>query len=324
MADRIVVLDGQTLNPGDLDWAPLGALGDLTVHPRTAAGREADAAAGFDIVLINKTPINAATIAKLPDLRYIGVLATGVNAVDLQAARQRGIPVTNVPDYSTPSVAQHTIALLLELVNHVGLHNRVVHDGEWVKSADFSFTRAPLVELSGKTLGIVGMGTIGRAVARIGAALGMNIAAAHHSSMKTVNLPGVEITWLPLEKLLAIADVVSLHCPLTDATRQMINADRLRLMKPTAYLINTGRGLLLDEPAVAAALNAGQLAGAGLDVLSVEPPAGKPRNPLLGHPRCVITPHIAWASVEARRRLLHAAAGNLEAFQRGQPVNIVN
>ncbi len=324
MPDKIVVLDGDTLNPGDLDWSPLEALGKLTVHPRTSTGNVVATVGDAPFVLTNKTVLDAATIEKLPSLRYIGVLATGVNVVDLQAARKRGVPVTNVPGYSTDSVAQQAFALLLELTNQVGSHSDAVRDGDWEKCDDFSFTLSPIIELAGKTLGIVGMGAIGKAMSRIGAAMGMKIAAAHQRSMKSVSLPGIDITWLPLEELLATADVVSLHCPLTDATKHMINADRLKLMKPAAYLLNTGRGPLLDEAAVDEALRQGRLAGAGLDVLSAEPPAGTPRNPLVGAPNCVITPHVAWASVEARRRLMQRVAENVAAFQSGQAINVVN
>ncbi|HEX7010261.1 MAG TPA: D-2-hydroxyacid dehydrogenase [Phycisphaeraceae bacterium] len=331
MPQRIVVLDGYTLTPaqpgykpppGELDWEPLTSLGELIVHDRTPTEEVVAHAQGAPIVLTNKTVIDAKAIQSLPELRYIGVLATGTNIVDLDAARQRGIPVTNVPGYSTASVAQHVFALLLELATHTAAHAQAVREGQWSRCPDFSFTVAPIVELAGKTLGIVGLGAIGKQVARIGHAMGMKIAAAHQSSMRQVDLPGIAIDWMPVDDLFAHADVITLHCPLTDQTRGLVNAQRLGRMKPTAYLINTGRGPLVDESALAEALAQGRLAGAGLDVLSTEPPP--PDNPLLGAPRCVITPHIAWASYEARQRLMRIAADNIRAFLDGRAVNVVN
>lgn len=322
MPPRIVVLDGYTLNPGDVPWTPFESLGSLEVHERTPESQAIARAAGAPYILTNKALLSAATIQGLPGLKYIGVLATGTNIVDLKAARECGVTVTNVPGYSTDSVAQLVFALLMELVCHTASHALAVHDGEWTGCPDFSFTAAPITELSGKTLGIVGLGAIGQRVARIGAALGMNIAAAHQRSMDRVSIPGVEVRWLTVDELFAQADVISLHCPLTDQTRHMVNAERLGRMKKTALLINTGRGPLIDEAALAEALQKGRIAGAGLDVLSAEPPPAS--NPLLGAPHCVITPHIAWASVEARRRLMQRAADNLRAFIAGQPTNVVN
>lgn len=322
MADRIVVLDGYTLNPGDVPWTPFESLGALEIHERSHEPDTTQRAVGAPYVLTNKALLNAQTLKQLHGLKYVGVLATGTNIVDLKAARELGVTVTNVPGYSTDSVAQLVFALLLELSCHTASHAMAVHDGEWAGCPDFSFTVAPITELAGKTLGVVGMGAIGQRVARIGAALGMNIAAAHQRSMANVTLPGVDIRWLPVDELFAVADVVTLHCPLTDATRHMVNAARLATMKPNAIIINTGRGPLIDEDALADALGRGRIGGAGLDVLSSEPPPAK--NPLLTAPRCVITPHIAWASVEARRRLMSKAADNLRAFIAGKPVNVVN
>jgi glycerate dehydrogenase len=324
---QIVVLDGYTLAPGGshggdaLDWAPLEALGEVTIHDRTAGGEVVSRAKGAPIVLTNKTPLGGEVIERLPGLKYIGVTATGVNVVDLDAARRHGVVVTNVPGYSTETVVQHVFALLLELVVHTCGHVRAVADGRWVGCEDFSFRVGPITELAGKTMGIVGMGAIGRRVAAVADALGMRVAAAHQSSMARVTVPGVEVRWAPIDELVAMADVITLHCPLTDQTRHLINAERLARVKPTAILINTGRGDLVDEAALAGALHGGAIAGAGLDVLSSEPPAAG--NPLLSAPRCVITPHIAWASIESRRRMMVLAAGNVAAFIKGEPINVV-
>jgi glycerate dehydrogenase len=316
MTDRIVVLDGYTTSPdGDPSWDALGELGELTVHDRTPPNEVVARAAGAGIVITNKTLLPAAVLDELPDLRYVGLLSTGTNVIDLDAARQRDITVCNVPAYGTASVAQHVFALLLELVNHVGEHDRQVKRGVWAAGPDFCFTVAPMVELAGKTLGIVGMGDIGQAVGRIGHAMGMHV-AAHSRTEKSLDYP---VAWRTLEQLLGESDVVSLHCPLTDATQGLINDERLSLMKPGAYLINTGRGPLLDEPAVAAALVDGRLGGAGLDVLSSEPP--NVGNPLVSAPRCVVTPHVAWATAEARRRLLGVVVENIRAWRRGEPQN---
>ncbi|MBF0244898.1 MAG: D-2-hydroxyacid dehydrogenase, partial [Planctomycetes bacterium] len=286
---KIVVLDGATANPGDLSWAGLESQGELTVYDRTPPEAVLERAAGAEVLLTNKTVLKKETLAALPKLRYIGVLATGTNVIDLAAANAQNIVVTNVPAYSTMSVAQQVFALLLELTNRVGRHDTAVHEGAWVRSEDFCFTRSPLIELDGLTLGIVGLGTIGRAVAGIGAAFGMTVIASSRSSR---SIPGIAM--VDRDTLFAEADVVSLHCPLTEETRGMINQTSLDLMKSTAFLINTGRGPLVDEPALAGALKDGVIAGAGLDVLSAEPPAAV--NPLLNAPNCVITPHIAWAT----------------------------
>lgn len=308
---RIVVLDGHTLNPGDLSWSALEALGDCTIHAHTPPAEIVARAAGAPIVLTNKTPLSAATLAALPEAKYIGVLATGYNVVDVAAARARGIPVANVPLYGTASVAQHVFALLLELTQQVGRHSASVRAGRWSESRDFCYWETPLLELSGLTLGIVGAGRIGNAVARIGEAFGMKVVFARRSGGRA-----------ELEQVLRAADVISLHCPLTDDTRHLINATTLEWMKPGTLLINTSRGPLIDDDALAAALQSGRIAGAGLDVLSVEPPP--PDNPLFTAPNCLITPHIAWATRAARSRLMGTAIANVAAFLAGKPENVVN
>jgi glycerate dehydrogenase len=326
MPERIVVLDGYTLTPavpgdpcpaGEPSWSPVQALGDLTVYDRTAADQIIERAADASYLLTNKTPLPDETIGQLPGLKYIGVLATGVNVVDLEAAKRAGVVVTNVPGYSGDAVAQHVFALLLALTNRVTEHDRAVHDGQWASCADFCFTLGPIPELAGKTLGIVGAGDIGRRVARIGDAFGMKILV--HS--RTERDMGVPVEWVGLDDLFKRSDVVTLHAPLTDQTHHLVNADRLGLMKRSAFLVNTGRGPLLDEQAVADALTSGRIAGVAVDVLSTEPPAAA--NPLLTAPNCLITPHIAWAAVEPRHRLMQIAADNLLAFMDGMPVNVV-
>ena len=315
---RIVVLDGHTLNPGDLSWEGLHALGECTVYPRTSPGAVIERAAGATIILTNKVPLDAATLRQLPDLKFIGVLATGYNVIDVEAARARGIVVANVPGYGTPAVAQHVMALLLALTNRVEAHSQSVFEGEWSRSPDFCYWKTPLVELQGLTLGLVGLGAIGTAVARLGIALGMQVKAY---TRRPFDCPGVSrIDTLPA--LAAEADVISLHCPLTAETQGMINATFLAAMKPTAYLVNTGRGPLVVEHDLAVALKEGRLAGAALDVLSTEPPATD--NPLLHAPNCIITPHIAWATRAARERLLAQVIANIRAFLQGSPVNQVN
>jgi len=315
---QIVILDGSTTNPGDLSWAPLEALGQVTVFDRTPADRIVSCAVSADAVITNKTPLDAATIAALPNLRYIGLLSTGVNVVDLGAARARGIPVSNVPEYSTPNVTQATFALLLELTNQVARHAAGVRDGRWTASRDFCYWETDLVEIAGLTLGLVGYGRIARAVAAVGRAFGMRV-VAHRRQPGDVADDGTPC--LSLDELFATSDVVSLHCPLTPATEGLVNARRLALMKPSAFLINTARGGLVVEADLAAALNAGRLAGAGLDVLSAEPPPAT--NPLLQARNCLITPHIAWATPNARARLIDVVAANLAAFLAGKPENTV-
>lgn len=313
---RIVILDGYALNPGDLSWSELEGLGDCTVHDRMPPDEVLARAHGADALLTNKTVLNAATLESLPQLRYVGVLATGVNVVDIAAAHRLGIAVTNVPGYSTPSAAQATLALLLELTNHVGHHNRAVHEGRWASSPDFCFYDRPLVELAGRTMGLVGFGAIAQAVAKLAHALGMTILVHTRTERPT---PGIQ--FVDLDTLFAESDVVSLHCPLTPETQGLVNADRLARMKPTAFLLNTARGPLIDEPALARALNAGQIAGAALDVLSTEPPS--PDNPLLTAQNCILTPHIAWATLAARQRLMDTVTANFRAFLTGRPVNVV-
>lgn len=315
---KIVVLDGYAANPGDLDWGPLAALGELIVHPRTPAELTVARAAGAEVLLTNKTVLGERELAALPGLRYIGVLATGYNVVDVAAAAARGIAVTNVPAYSTESVAQLVFALLLELTRGAGRHAALVRAGRWSSCPDYAFWEGEQVELAGLTFGIVGFGAIGKAVARIAQAFAMEV-LVHTRSPAPAAFP--DVTFVDVDELFRRADVVSLHCPLNDATRHLVNAGRLALMKPGAYLLNTGRGPLVDEAALAAALHAGKLAGAGLDVLAQEPPPAD--NPLLTAPNCVITPHLAWATLAARRRLLGTAVANLAAFLAGQPQNLV-
>lgn len=316
---RIVVLDGFTANPGDLDWGELASLGNLTVYPRTAASEIVARAAPAEILLTNKTPLNRETLLRLPALRCVCVLATGYNVVDASAARERGISVCNVPGYGTDSVVQHTFALLLELANQAGRHAAAVRAGAWCASPDFAFWHAPLIELHGLTLGVVGLGAIGRGVAGVAQALGMRVLA--HGRRRPDELPP-GVTWTDLDTLLRTADVVSLHCPLTPETRGLMDARALAKMKSTALLINTGRGPLVDEAALAAALQAGRLAGAAVDVLSTEPPP--PDNPLLTAKNCLVTPHQAWATAAARRRLLAESAANVRAFLAGSPRHVVN
>ncbi|MCC6485049.1 MAG: D-2-hydroxyacid dehydrogenase [Armatimonadetes bacterium] len=318
---QIVVLDGYCLNPGDLSWAALEALGDVTVYPRTAAQETVVRLRGAQVALTNKAVISAEDINQLPDLRYIGVLATGYNNVDVAAASRQAITVTNVPSYSTDSVAQLTIALLLELCLHAGDHSQAVHRGEWESSPDFSFRLSPLTELTGKTMGIIGYGRIGRASARIARAFGMRVLVTGRPGV-SLSVPHMGVEPVSLEALLGHSDFVSLHCPLTPETAQIISTQTLELMKPGSFLINTSRGGLIDEEAVSKALHSGHLGGAGLDVLSTEPPSSD--NPLLHAPRCIITPHIAWATKQARERMIHEACSNLRAFLSGSPINVVS
>ncbi|MBB6674856.1 D-2-hydroxyacid dehydrogenase [Cohnella nanjingensis] len=318
---NIVVLDGHTLNPGDLSWERLEALGPLTVYDRTPAERIVERAEGAEIVLTNKTPLRADVLDRLPKLRYIGVLATGYDIVDVQAAADRDIVVANVPTYGTDSVAQFVFALLLELCHRAGLHSDSAHRGDWADSPDFSYWHTPQTELAGKTLGIVGMGRIGARTAELAAAFGMRVLAAGRSVEPQPGDPA-NVRRADLATVLKTADVVSLHCPLTPQTERMINRDTLALMKPSAYLINTARGKLVAEDDLAGALRSGAIAGAALDVLSQEPPP--PDHPLVGAPNCILTPHIAWASFEARERLLRAAVDNVARFLAGDPANLVS
>jgi glycerate dehydrogenase len=316
---KIVILDGYALNPGDLSWAELQKLADVEVHDRTPEAEVVARAVDADMVMTNKTPLSAATLAQLPKLRYIGVLATGYNIVDTNAARDKGVVVTNIPTYGTASVAQFAIALLLELCHHVGLHGEAVRNGEWSQNPDWSFWKTPLIELSGRTIGIVGFGRIGRQTAAIAAALGMRIVANDNNEANAPDYP--DFAWMPVDRLLRESDVISLHCPLFPENKGMIDRERLSQMKRTAFLLNTSRGPLVVDQDLADALNEGVIAGAGLDVLSVEPPVAS--NPLLSAKNCIVTPHIAWATKEARSRLLDTAVENVKAFLDGRTQNTV-
>ena len=317
---KITVLDGFTLNPGDLSWEQLENLGELTVYDRTSPEMVVERACGSEIVLTNKVVLDRTILDRLPDLKYIGVLATGYNVVDVESAREKGIVVTNIPAYSTDSVAQMVFALLLAVTNRVETFTAKNRIGRWSDSVDFCYWDAPLTELAGKYFGIVGLGNIGRKVAVIARAFGMKVLAL--TSKDKNELPeGVEKA-ASLQDLLSRSDVVSLHCPLTDETRSLINSSTLKMMKPSAILINTGRGPLIDESDVAEALKEGVIAAAAVDVLTTEPP--KADNPLLSAPNCYITPHVAWASTEARRRLMDIATANVAAFLTGNPRNRVN
>jgi len=316
---KIVVLDGFTLNPGDLSWESLTALGELKVYDRTSNERVFERAHNAQIVLTNKTLLTADTLESLSELKYIGVMATGCNVVDIEAARHRSIPVTNVPEYGTSSVAQMVFAHILNLCLHVGEHGQSVSKGAWARSSDFCFWDFPLIELAGLTIGIVGYGRIGRAVARLGSAFGMHV-LVNDITMAT-DLAG-DIKSVDLDTLFRESDFISLHCPLTPQTKNLVNRARLKLMKPSAFLINTSRGPLVDEQALAEALNNKHIAGAGLDVLEQEPPAAE--NPLFTAKNCYITPHIAWATASARKRLMRVVVENVKAFLSGSPQNIVS
>ena len=317
---KIVELDGYAANPGDLSWDGFREVGELTVYDRTAPEDVLERAQGAQVILTNKVVITEELMDKLPDLRYIGVLATGYNVVDIPAARKHGIIVTNIPAYSTMSVAQMVIAHLLNITNQVALHSAAVKEGEWQRNKDFSFSLTPLIELDGKTLGIVGLGNTGTATARIAQSLGMRIMAYSSKSRESLAQMGIEKAG-SYEQLFREADVLSLHCPLTEETRHLVNADRLRLMKPTSILINTGRGPLVDEAALADALNEGCIMAAGVYVLQEEPP--RKGSPLIKARNCYITPHIAWATKAARARLLNIALDNIKAFMAGKPQNVV-
>lgn len=315
---KIVVLDGYAANPGDLCWDELKALGECVIYDRTAPEEVLERAAGATIVLTNKTVLTAAQIDALPELKYIGVLATGYNIVDIEAARTRGIVVTNIPSYSTPSVAQMVFAHILNIAVQVQHHSEEVHKGRWTNSKDFCFWDTPLIELRGKKLGIVGLGHTGYSTARVAIGFGMEVHA--YTSKSAFQLPP-EIKKMELDELFRECDIISLNCPLTENTRNMVNAERLKLMKPTAILINTGRGQLINEQDLADALNSGQIYAAGLDVLSQEPPRAD--NPLLTAKNCYITPHIAWATTAARERLMHIMMDNIKAYLEGKPINNV-
>lgn len=317
---KLVVLDGFTLNPGDNPWDCVARFGELTVYDRTPEELVVERAADADVVLTNKTKITDATLAQLPRLKLVCVLATGYNVVDLEACSRRGIYVTNVPEYGSDSVAQHTFALLLELTNQVGLYHAAVQGGEWSRGPDFALLKAPLIELSGKSFGIVGLGRIGGCVARIAQAFGMKVLAYNARSRTAPE--GVSAEWLGLEELFRRSDIVSLHCPLTADNAGFVNRSLLSRMRPHALLLNTARGGLITEQDLADVLNEGGIAGAAVDVAATEPiPL---QSPLLGARNCIVTPHIAWASLAARRRLMATTAGNIEAFLAGKPQNVVN
>lgn len=315
---KIVALDGYAANPGDLSWDELKALGECVIYDRTAPEEVLERAADAEVVLTNKVVITADMMAALPQLKYIGVMATGYNIVDIDAARERGIIVTNIPSYSTDSVAQMVFAHILNIAQQVQHHSEAVHQGRWTSSKDFCFWDTPLIELRGKKIGIVGLGHTGYTTARIAIGFGMEVYA--YTSKSSFQLPP-EIKKMELDQLFSECDIISLHCLLTDKTRELVNAARLKLMKPTAILINTGRGQLVNEQDLADALNNGQIYAAGLDVLSQEPP--KADNPLLTARNCYITPHIAWASAAARERLMGILLDNLKGYMEGKVINNV-
>lgn len=317
---RIVILDGYTINPGDNPWSPVESLGSCDVHDRTPPELLVERAKDAEIILTSKCKLTAAVLEALPALRYISMLATGYNNVDVESAGRLGIPVSNVPAYSTESVVQTAFALLLELAVAVGVHDASVKAGEWVRCPDHAYWKTSILELDGLTLGIVGYGTIGRAMARVGAAFGMKVIA--HTPHIPQNPGDVPVQFVSIQELFAAADVVSLNCPQTPDNEGFVNAALLSLMKPTAYLINVARGGLVNEPDLAQALRSGTLAGAGLDVVAHEPMRAD--NPLLAAPNCVFTPHIAWASLAARRRLTGIVANNIASYLAGSPINVVN
>ncbi len=317
---KIVVLDGYTLNPGDMSWDEMGLLGELVVYDRTPADKINERIDNAEIVLTNKVILTKEILEQTPSIKYIGVMATGYNVVDIQYARERGIIVTNVPAYSTDSVAQMVFAFILEFCHHVGEHNRAVQEGKWAKNIDFSFWDYPLIEIKNKTLGIIGFGAIGQKVAKIAEVFGMKV-LFHSRTIK----PGLEtdnMKSVTLEKVLAESDFITLHCPLTEQTKGLINKDTIAGMKNGAFLINTSRGPVIDENDVAQALNVGKLAGLGTDVVSIEPIQAE--NPLLNAKNCIITPHFAWATKEARERLMNTLIKNIDSFIKGTPVNVVN
>jgi glycerate dehydrogenase len=317
---KIVVLDGQTMGMSADAWDGLRQLGEVEYYDRSSPEEVRERARTAGVLITNKAPISAEVMAEAPELRFIAMLATGFDPVDVAAARSRGIPVSNVPEYGTESVAQLTFALLLELCNQVALHAQAVRAGEWTQAPTFSFWKVPLVELAGRTMGVVGFGRIGRSVGEVAHALGMGVLA--HDQFE-VNPPAYQpFAWAGLDELFRRADVISLHCPLTPENRGLVNRERLRLVKPTAFLLNTARGPLVVDEDLAEALNEGRLAGAGLDVVGREPIA--PDNPLLTARNCLVTPHIAWATVEARQRLLETVVANVASFLAGTPTNVVN
>jgi len=316
---KIVILDGYTLNPGDISWAGFETLGDFTMYDRTSPDKIIERSENADIILTNKTVINKDTIEQLPNLKYIGVLATGYNIVDVKAAHVRNIIVTNIPSYGTSSVAQMVFALILELTQNVGHYSNSVKKGRWSNSKDWCYWDKPLIELDGLTLGIIGFGRIGKATAKIANAFGMKVIA---NDAVTIESPPDWLKIVDQDTIFRESDVISLHCPLTSANKHFVNSVKINLMKESALLINTSRGLLINEEDLAHALNSERIAGAGLDVLSKEPP--DETNPLLTAKNCIITPHIAWATKAARQRLMNIAVMNLKSYLNGKPVNVIN
>lgn len=315
---KIVVLDGYTLNPGDLSWAAMEEIAPVTVYDRTQPEEIIPRIGGAELVFTNKTPLTEETFAACPSIRFVGVLATGYNIVDIQAAGKRGIPVCNIPTYGTDAVAQYAMAMLLELCHHIGEHNRSVKRGDWSVCPDFCYANYPLTELAGKTMGIIGFGRIGRRTAEIARSFGLTVLAYDPHA----DCAGAGTELVSLEELFRQSDIISLHCPLFPETQEMIRKENLEKMKDGVFLINTSRGPLIREEDLAEALRSGKVAGAALDVVSTEPIL--PDNPLLKEPNCIITPHIAWAPKESRQRLMDIAVENVKAFMQGKPVNVVN
>lgn len=316
---KITVLDGYTLNPGDNPWTEIDKLGELTVYPRTPVDQIVERAKDADIILTNKCPLSAETLAQLPKLKFISVLATGYNIIDTAYTAEHRIPVSNVPIYSTDAVAEFVFALILDFFKKTAQHSQLSHSGAWQNSEDFCFWQNPnFTELAGKTLGVIGFGRIGQRTAELGAAFKMNILANSRSRSATTSFP---FEWASIDEILEKSDVITLHCPLTPETQGLISKDSIEKMKSTAFLINTARGPLIDEAALAAALNTGRIAGAACDVVSAEPIL--PTNPLLNAKNLILTPHIAWAATEARQRLMSITAENIRAFQDGKPVHLV-
>lgn len=317
---KIVVLDGYTLNPGDLTWEGLEKIGTLTVYDRTPKELIVERIGEAEIIFTNKTPLTKDIFDSCPTIKYVGVLATGYNVVDTDYAKTKGIVVTNIPTYGTAAVAQFTIALLLELCHNVGLHSQTVHAGEWSSCSDFCYWKSPLIELAGKTLGIIGFGRIGKSTAKIAQALGMKVVA--YNQDKIEGIENDNLKYVTLDELFAASDVISLHCPLFPSTQGIINKQNIEKMKDGVMLINTSRGPLVVEQDLADALKSGKVKGAAVDVVSSEPI--KPDNVLLSAPNCIITPHIAWAPKESRKRLMNIAVDNLDSFLKGNPINVVN
>lgn len=317
---KIVVTDGYTLNPGDNPWDGIAALGDLVVYDRSESDEVVERATGAQIMVVNKTPITAKMLAELPELQFIAVSATGFDCVDIEAAGMQGVPVSNVPVYGTDSVAQHVMALMLEMCNQVAIHNRAVKSGDWAAAPDWSFWKTPLIELKGKTMGIVGFGRIGRRVGELAHAFGMGVVA--HDVFETRDPDYRPFAWAELKELFRLSDVITLHSPLTDDLAGLVKTDLLRLMKPGAFFINAARGGLVIDADLAQALNEGRLAGAALDVVSIEPIRAD--NPLLTAKNIFITPHIAWATKEARQRMMKTVIADIQTFLEDAPINVVN